>query len=262
MMSEALNACISSLASEGGTLPSTSPGGATDLFGPALAPASPSAPPAKARRPMTSVTCGLRGHLSSPSAALEQSLVSRLKRRLDGVGSTLFSLTWKRKATPAGRPYYQLAASARRTSETGFGSWPTPTAQDDNRDRMSVEAKQREMARDGRGMNGSLALTALAAWPTPMAGTPAQNGYNEAGNNDSSRKTVEDARSSRRHGYMHEGNSGTTLTDAANLAAASGPTPSGSPAQTGKPGQLSPVLSSWLMGYPLEWYLCAPNGKK
>jgi site-specific DNA-cytosine methylase len=29
-----------------------------------------------------------------------------------------------------------------------------------------------------------------AGWPTPMAGTPAQNGNNEAGNNDSSRKTV------------------------------------------------------------------------
>jgi len=28
-------------------------------------------------------------------------------------------------------------------------------------------------------------------WPTPMAGTPARNGYNEAGNTDSSRKTVE-----------------------------------------------------------------------
>lgn len=27
-------------------------------------------------------------------------------------------------------------------------------------------------------------------WPTPMAGTPAQKGYNEAGNTDSSRKTV------------------------------------------------------------------------
>ncbi len=27
-------------------------------------------------------------------------------------------------------------------------------------------------------------------WPTPMAGTPARNGNNEAGNNDSSRKTV------------------------------------------------------------------------
>jgi len=31
----------------------------------------------------------------------------------------------------------------------------------------------------------------LATWPTPMAGTPAQNGNNAAGNNDSSRRTVE-----------------------------------------------------------------------
>jgi hypothetical protein len=30
----------------------------------------------------------------------------------------------------------------------------------------------------------------LAGWPTPMAGTPAQKGYNEAGNTDSGRKTV------------------------------------------------------------------------
>lgn len=29
-----------------------------------------------------------------------------------------------------------------------------------------------------------------SGWPTPMAGTPAQNGNNAAGNNDSSRKTV------------------------------------------------------------------------
>ena len=31
----------------------------------------------------------------------------------------------------------------------------------------------------------------LAGWPTPMAGSPATENYNEAGNNDSSRKTVE-----------------------------------------------------------------------
>ena len=31
----------------------------------------------------------------------------------------------------------------------------------------------------------------LAAWPTPMAGSPATENYNEAGNNDSSRKTVQ-----------------------------------------------------------------------
>lgn len=39
--------------------------------------------------------------------------------------------------------------------------------------------------------NGALAAdVALAGWPTPMAGTPAQNGNNAAGNTDSSRKTV------------------------------------------------------------------------
>lgn len=32
--------------------------------------------------------------------------------------------------------------------------------------------------------------TDCSGWPTPMAGTPAQNGNNAAGNNDSSRKTV------------------------------------------------------------------------
>jgi hypothetical protein len=30
----------------------------------------------------------------------------------------------------------------------------------------------------------------FGSWPTPMAGTPAQRGYNEAGNTDSSRKTL------------------------------------------------------------------------
>jgi hypothetical protein len=34
-------------------------------------------------------------------------------------------------------------------------------------------------------------IAKLAACPTPMAGTPAQNGYNEAGNSDYSRKIVE-----------------------------------------------------------------------
>jgi DNA (cytosine-5)-methyltransferase 1 len=35
------------------------------------------------------------------------------------------------------------------------------------------------------------AVAFLTGWPTPMAGTPAQNGNNAAGNNDSSRKTVD-----------------------------------------------------------------------
>jgi hypothetical protein len=43
-----------------------------------------------------------------------------------------------------------------------------------------------------RGHGNNLqGIAQMAPWPTPMAGTPAQNGYNAAGNNDSSRKTVE-----------------------------------------------------------------------
>jgi hypothetical protein len=123
---------------------------------------------------MTNAICGLRGHLSSPSAALEQSLVSKLKRRLDGAGSTLFSLTWKRKATPAGRPYYQLAASARRTSETGFGSWPTPDAAGFHSGSDTTWQQRREAVKEKHGNGNGFGLTLgqasqLAAWPTPNA---------------------------------------------------------------------------------------------
>jgi len=150
MISQDISRHISSRASEDGRSPCASPDGPTlDLFGQEVVPANPSVPPGKVRVPMTRVICGLRGHLLSDSAALQLSLESRLRRRLDGAGSTLFSTIWRRKATPAGRPYFQLAALVRRTSAIGFGSWPTP-----------------------------------------MAGTPAQNGNNEAGNNDASRLTV------------------------------------------------------------------------
>lgn len=42
--------------------------------------------------------------------------------------STLYSLTWKRTATPAGRLLFRLQASTPSTNGTGFGSWPTATA--------------------------------------------------------------------------------------------------------------------------------------
>jgi hypothetical protein len=139
---------------------------------------------------MTNATCGLRGFLSSASAALEQSLVSRLRRQLDGVGSTLFSLTWNRKATPAGRPYFQLAASAHRTSGNDCGSWPTTRSTDGDKNVRTAEGSLREIERKGCPQDLNQAAI-LASWPTPMAGTPAQKGYNEAGNTDSGRRTVD-----------------------------------------------------------------------
>ena len=145
--------------------------GQTAESGQALAPASPSPQPERARRPMTNATCGLRGFLSSASAALQSSLESRLRRQLDGAGSMLFSLTWKRKGTPAGRPYYQLAASARRTSDNDCGSWPSPCAQQANGEPEAFLERKRRSVERGNSMGISLTdlqmVAKLASWPTP-----------------------------------------------------------------------------------------------
>jgi hypothetical protein len=86
--------------------------------------------------------------------------------------------------TPSGRSLPLLRGSGRRTSDTGFTSWhKTPHASDGEGGVMEIRP----------GTKGHYKLrdeAQLASWPTPMAGTPAQKGYNEAGNTDSGRKTV------------------------------------------------------------------------
>lgn len=215
----------------------------TTPAGPEAAPASHSPPLVSARDSPTSATCGLSGgSLSLPvaqawsgesrSGRLSQSarsdaplssmssetfslaIAARLKLKSQTLGSTMYSLRWKRHYTPLGRLVPLLRASAlpiKDTEPTSLESpwatptardfkdgsspavheatdrlpgqvllagYPTPTLQDDNQSRMSAEAMQRERDRPSSGTN--LAHVAeLTGWPSPCQqdgpkGGPAQ----------------------------------------------------------------------------------------
>lgn len=74
--------------------------------------ASRSRPLANERGSTTSDTSGPSGFVSSRSADLQSSLVSKLQARMAMLGSTLFKLTWKQQVMPSGR----LASQASRQS--------------------------------------------------------------------------------------------------------------------------------------------------
>ena len=140
----ATRSATSSPGSASGPTPCVAPDGpTTGPSGPDPAHASLSARQAKAAGFLTSGTFGHTSTISSASADLQSSLASKLRAKTDLVGSTLYKLTWKVRVTPQGRSISALRASARPISDNGSG---------------------------GR----------LRGWPTPMAGTPAQNGNNPA----------------------------------------------------------------------------------
>ena len=180
--SEDSSECIGLQGSLFGTMPSTAPAGEMPRSGQEAAPAPVSQSRAKETGLQTLVTSGRYGSTSSASAALESSLVSKLMEQLDTAGSTLFQQTWKRRATPLRRRYWAHTASAPLTGDSGFTSVPTPNA-------MEGGQTSRSGKRKGELLMGGIAQ--LAAVPTPMAGTPAQNGNSAAGNNDYSRRIVE-----------------------------------------------------------------------
>lgn len=129
----------------------------TDQSGQDRAPANPSALPASERASGTTGTSGPSGSTLSASAALSLFLASRWAEVAAEHGSTLYTMTWKQTVTPSGRLIPRLAASARRTSDSGCTGWPAPQ----ERDHKGAMSPGNELAHNARPLNE---MAMLAAW--------------------------------------------------------------------------------------------------
>jgi len=271
---------ISSLGSASGHTPSDKQGSQTiHPSGQDLVLANPSHQQGEEQAQQTNDISGPNSTVWSKSAALQESLASRLQVRLAPLGSTLYKLTWRKKNTPRGWSYSQLVASAHRIKDsvsTGLPKtpWSTTRTTDGTGGPRPVEIRDGKAVRvsktTGQTFRLNLADQAkLSHWPTPQ-----QRDYKGPSGRSSKFQETDvpwvaklahwptpiksDARGSAgaEPRKMAELPNLVKLTGPARLTA-TGQIQIGSTAETTNGGQLDPAHSRWLMGLPTEWDDCA-----
>jgi hypothetical protein len=212
----------------------------TGHCGQAPAHASLSASQASSAEPPMSATCGPSCETSSPSAALQSLLESRLQAALGASGSPLYALTWKRWDMRSGPQICALRASVRRTSDSAYtgerSGWPTPDAsvfEAANMERL-MERRQECRSRNGNGNGFGLTLGQAVTLLCSGWTTPTTRDHKDG----ASAGTVDANGLLGRQVWTHG-----RITD-------------GSCAPTDERGRLHPSHAGWMMGYPPEWDSC------
>ena len=298
-MSGDSNSATSSAGFSAGPSPSSSPAGLqADLFGPQAAPAPHSPLPASAVSVLNAkarTLCGALDELATQYAQLadthglptpatygqkfgdsqhdldlDTSSESRLTRLLPSTGSLLYRHRSGFSATVLGRRVYRLRASARPTSDSDFGGWPTVIAAD-SRPAKSALARKKKMKKPrserGGGCSPELNEVAqLAGWLTPTAqdgsrgslpprphdtGTPLSQQL--AGWVTPTARDGKDGSSKmppREKGHML----------GQQVLGKAPPSPSASTESGEQPLTLNPEFCRWLQGFPDVWGNYAPTG--